>query len=391
MIKQSFTLSVTMLILSFLCPAFLNAQIDERMFSFEEPQLPACITGVQSRLGISGAHYKDGKHSLEWTFEPNGRLELRKDLKFEKKDPTGKDLYLSAFIVWIYNEQPQDAAIEFEFLKDGRKCASFPFGINFKGWRAAWVCYERDMQGTPEEGMNELCIVAPTVALDSPVSDTQRQEMKLLEKRFRDMIYTKGKVTEKEAETIRKKYDLYQITYKDGQVSGVPVFMVRASEAYERMIPDWDKDMLTKMGIEMRAYFDLMKRIAVAYNNSEAGSPIREEMRRKFLAMYDHITDQGVAYGSCWGNIHHYGYSVRGLYPAYFLMKDVLREEGKLLQAERTLRWYAITNEVYPNGLTTAAVLHRDWPVLSKWTEELSITVITTLPMPLEDWTGQRI
>lgn len=115
MIKQSFTLSVTMLILSFLCPAFLNAQIvtDERMFSFEEPQLPACITGVQSRLGISGAHYKDGKHSLEWTFEPNGRLELRKDLKFEKKDPTGKDLYLSAFIVWIYNEQPQDAAIEF--------------------------------------------------------------------------------------------------------------------------------------------------------------------------------------------------------------------------------------------------------------------------------------
>ena len=137
--------------------------------------------------------------------------------------------------------------------------------------------------------------------------------MKLLEKRFRDMIYTKGKVTEKEAETIRKKYDLYQITYKDGQVSGVPVFMVRASEAYERMIPDWDKDMLTKMGIEMRAYFDLMKRIAVAYNNSEAGSPIRKEMRRKFLAMYDHITDQGVAYGSCWGNIHHYGYSVRGL------------------------------------------------------------------------------
>ena len=97
MIKQSFTLSVTMLILSFLCPAFLNAQIvtDERMFSFEEPQLPACITGVQSQLGISGAHYKDGKHSLEWTFEPNGRLELRKDLKFEKKDPTGKDLLSS--------------------------------------------------------------------------------------------------------------------------------------------------------------------------------------------------------------------------------------------------------------------------------------------------------
>lgn len=381
------------------CSAFLSAQVvtDERLFSFEQPDIPSCITGVQSQLSISDVHYKDGTHSMEWVFEPGGVLELKKDLKFEKKDPTGKDLYLSAFIVWVYNEEPQDAKIEFQFLKDGKKCTSFPFGINFKGWRAAWVCYERDMQGTPEEGMNELRIVAPqskgrlfidhlitgtkvdarqqTADLQvpfvnaatknhwlvvykhsllqpdielTPVSDQQKKEMKLLEKRFRDMNYTKGKVTEKELNTIRKKYDFYQITYKNGHVSGVPIYMVRASEAYERIIPNWDKDMLTKLGVEMKAYFDLMKRIAVAYNNSTDQPEVQKELRQKFMAMYDHITDQGVTYGSCWGNIHHYGYSVRGLYLAYFLMKDVLREEGRLLEAERTLRWYAITNEVYP-------------------------------------------
>ena len=398
MMKQPFTKFGVTTLFSLLCSAFLHAQVvtDERMFSFEEPQIPDCITATHSRLSVSDLHYKDGKHSLEWTFEPGGILELKKDLKFEKKDPTGKDLYLSAFIVWIYNEVPQDATIEFHFLKDGKKCTSFPFGINFSGWRAAWVCYERDMQGTPEEGMNELRMIAPnskgSLFIDhlitatkvdarqqtadlqvpfvnagttnhwlvvyqhsllkpdielTPVDDKQRAEMQLLEKRFRDMIYTKGKTTDKEVETIRKKYDFYQITYKNGQVSGVPIYMVRASEAYERIIPNWDKDMLTKMGVEMRAYFDLMKRIAVAYNNAE-NPVIREEMKKKFLAMYDHITDQGVAYGSCWGNIHHYGYSVRGLYLAYFLMKDVLRETGKLQEAERTLRWYAITNEVYP-------------------------------------------
>ena len=37
-------------------------------------------------------------------------------------------------------------------------------GLNFTGWRAAWVCYERDMQGTPEIGMNEIRIVAPDEA-----------------------------------------------------------------------------------------------------------------------------------------------------------------------------------------------------------------------------------
>ena len=399
MMKQPFTKFGVTTLFSLLCSAFLHAQVvtDERMFSFEEPQIPDCITATHSRLSVSDLHYKDGKHSLEWTFEPGGILELKKDLKFEKKDPTGKDLYLSAFIVWVYNEVPQDTIIEFQFLKDGKRCTSFPFGINFSGWRAAWVCYERDMQGTPEEGMNELRIIAPnskgSLFIDhlitatkvdarqqtadlqvpfvnagttnhwlvvyqhsllkpdielTPVDDKQRAEMQLLEKRFRDMIYTKGKTTDKEVETIRKKYDFYQITYKNGQVSGVPIYMVRASEAYERIIPNWDKDMLTKMGVEMRAYFDLMKKIAVAYNNSTAKPVIREEMKKKFLAMYDHITDQGVAYGSCWGNIHHYGYSVRGLYLAYFLMKDVLREAGKLQEAERTLRWYAITNEVYP-------------------------------------------
>lgn len=399
MIKQSLCRLGAATLFSCCCSAFLSAQVvtDERLFSFEQPDIPSCITGVQSQLSISDVHYKDGTHSMEWVFEPGGVLELKKDLKFEKKDPTGKDLYLSAFIVWVYNEEPQDAKIEFQFLKDGKKCTSFPFGINFKGWRAAWVCYERDMQGTPEEGMNELRIVAPqskgrlfidhlitgtkvdarqqTADLQvpfvnaatknhwlvvykhsllqpdielTPVSNQQKKEMKLLEKRFRDMNYTKGKVTEKELNTIRKKYDFYQITYKNGHVSGVPIYMVRASEAYERIIPNWDKDMLTKFGVEMKAYFDLMKRIAVAYNNSTDQPEVQKELRQKFMAMYDHITDQGVTYGSCWGNIHHYGYSVRGLYLAYFLMKDVLREEGRLLEAERTLRWYAITNEVYP-------------------------------------------
>ena len=163
MMKQPFTKFGVTTLFSLLCSAFLHAQVvtDERMFSFEEPQIPDCITATHSRLSVSDLHYKDGKHSLEWTFEPGGILELKKDLKFEKKDPTGKDLYLSAFIVWVYNEVPQDETIEFQFLKDGKRCTSFPFGINFSGWRAAWVCYERDMQGTPEEGMNELRIIAP--------------------------------------------------------------------------------------------------------------------------------------------------------------------------------------------------------------------------------------
>lgn len=386
------------MLLGTLLPVNAEAQVvkSERLLSFEEPQVPAFISGTGSRLGISGEHYKDGLHSLSWTFDPGAVLSVKKDLKFEKKDPTGKDTYLSAFIVWVYNEEAQDKKIRFEFLKDGKKCTSFPFGINFTGWRAAWVCYERDMEGVPEEGMNEMRVIAPDVkgklyldhiilaskvdarqqAADvqvpfvnkgttnhwlviyehslwkpdmalTPVSEQQKREVQEIEKRFRDMLYTPSKFTDKELGGIRKKYDTYKITYKNGKVTGLPIFMVRQAEAYERMIPDWNKDMFARLGMEMNEYFNLMKRIAIAYNNT-SDTGVRDELKRKFLAMYDHITDQGVAYGSCWGNIHHYGYSMRGLFVSYFLMKDVLREAGKLKDAERTLNWYAITNEVYP-------------------------------------------
>ena len=127
-----------------LLPGSVHAQIvkNERLLSFEEKQVPAFVTtAAGSQLGISDEHYRDGDHSLSWTFEPGAALSIKKDLKFEKKDPTGKDTYLSAFIVWVYNEQAQDKQIRFEFLKDGKACTSFPFGINFTGWRGAWVCY----------------------------------------------------------------------------------------------------------------------------------------------------------------------------------------------------------------------------------------------------------
>ena len=368
----------------------------ERMLSFEDGSVPSFITTDNGTLGINDEHYKDGLHCMQWQYQPGAVLSVRKDLKFEKLDPSGKDLYLSAFIVWVYNEKAQDEKIRFEFLKDGKLCTSFPFGINFTGWRAAWVCYERDMEGTPEEGMDEIRIQAPdtegTLFFDHVITaskvdprqqtadvqvpfvnkgtkshwlqiyphslwkpdielrdltDKDRLDIQLMEKRFRDMLYTPSELTQKEVNAIKKAFAKYNIIYKNGKVSGMPIFMVRQAEAYERMIDGWNKDMFTKLGMEMNNYFNLMKRVAIAYNNAVKDED-KKELEYIFNAMYDHITDQGVAYGSCWGNIHHYGYSMRGLYPAYFLMKDVLRKRGKLQEAESTLRWYSIANEVYP-------------------------------------------
>lgn len=382
--------------------ASIDAQVtqSERLLSFEEATVPTYIQCTQSSTSISDIHYKDGTHALEWNYKPGATLSVKKDLKFERKIPGNRDLYLSAFIVWVYNEQAQDKTITFEFLKDGKLCTSFPFHINFKGWRGAWVCYERDMKGKPEDGMNELKIVAPDVKgklffdqmitaskvdprqqtadwqvpfvnirsknhwlqiynysqlkSDIPLTDVtakQKEQFREMDGRFMELIYKSGKFYSKTVATLRQKLDAYHITYKKGKVSGTPIFFVRHAEAFERIIPNWNKDMYVKLGVEMQAYFDLMYQIASAYLNADDETP-KKELRKMFLDMYNHITDQGVIYGSCWGNIHHYGYSMRNLYTSYFLMKDVLAEEGKLKEAEQTMRWYAMTNEVFlaPKG-----------------------------------------
>lgn len=379
-------------------PLFCSAQLvkHDRIISFEDNVIPSYINSINSKLSISPFHYKDGNHSLQWTFKTGGKLTISKDLHFEKKDPIGLDTYLSVFVIWVYNEKPIDTTIEFEFIKDGKKCSSFPFGINFKGWRAAWVSYERDMFGKPEEGMNEICIKAPAnvsgelffdqivtaakadhrhqtpdiqasfvnketnshwlvllknseikpdLPLESILSYQQKQDIKTIEERFSEIIYTPSNLSNKELEVIKKEYQTYNIKYTNGKVSGLPLFFGRAHEIFERIVPDW-KNVYDRNGMELRKYFTLMNRVAVAYNNSTRIMD-RETLKDIFISMYDHVQDQGVAYGSGLGNATHYGYSFRGIYTAYFLMKDVLRETERLAEAEKTLLWYVMTNEIF--------------------------------------------
>lgn len=128
---------------------------------FWRPANTGIYFGNGSRLEISDEHYKDGLQSLSWTFNPGAVLSIKKDLKFREKRPYRKRYLSFRFhcmgVQWASTGQENRVWI----FKRWKKCTSFPFGINFTGWRAAWVCYERDMVGTPEEGMNETVLLLP--------------------------------------------------------------------------------------------------------------------------------------------------------------------------------------------------------------------------------------
>ena len=368
---------------------------DARLLTFEDETSLLPVGSGAGRVSISDRHFREGSHSLRWDFADGAPLSLRLPVPFEEKDPTGKDTYLSTFITWVYCEEAFSQPLLFEFLKDGCVCSQFEMQMGFRGWRAAWVTFERDMDGHPEEGMDEIRITPPgrrgTIWIDhmipatkvdsryqSPdaqvpfvnsgttnhwlliwkhsllqpdlplesLSDAAVDDMRTIESRFRDLLYERSDFSGRRRDKLRRDFAFYDIRRtEDGTVTGRPIFMVRQAEAYERMIPDWNKNYFSSQNLDFGPFFSLMERIAAAWNDCADGRE-REELKEMFLLMYDYITDLGVAAGSSWGYCHHYGYNIRGIYPAYFLMRDVLRESGRLEEATRTLQWYAITNEV---------------------------------------------
>ena len=69
------------------------------------------------------------------------------------------------------------------------------------------------------------------------------------------------------------------------------------------------------------------------------------EVKQMFYDLLDYVMDQGLNVGSAMGTNHHYGYNFREFPPAIFLMKDVLKADGKLDKAVAMLKYWTGVQE----------------------------------------------
>ena len=135
-----------------------RAQIREfthpEIISFEDSTDPV-TAGKNSKVSLSNKHYKHLGHSLQWNWDkPNAQIFINQPIGYLSQNPNPKETSLSTFIFWIYNPKAiSSGKLKFEFLKQGKVCSWFEYGMNFTGWSGAWLIFNRDMQGTPEEGM----------------------------------------------------------------------------------------------------------------------------------------------------------------------------------------------------------------------------------------------
>jgi len=385
------------MIMCILISAKLSAQdlINPAIISFEDTIDQKWSTPSPSTIETSPAHYKHGKQSLQWNYEKDSELVIKQNIKFEAFDPNAKDKSIPTFCVWVYNETPKDEKIKFQFLTDKKLNCEFEFGINFKGWRAAWVAYERDMQGQPETTMNKMKILAPktssgTLYFDhimlctpadsrwntpdyqipfvnaktknhwlvlyksslnkpleklEPLTQEQIDGIKTINERYTKQTITEQKVNKKLIADLRKAYRQYGITRNEDQISGKVMWFCRFAEIYKPYTKK-SKGFFSKSGKGFKSYTQLMYQIASAYNQTNKET-YKTELEEMFFNMSDHLVDQGWAEGSANGTLHHLGYSMKTYYSAYFLMRESLMRTKRADQAQKAMEWYSGLKEVF--------------------------------------------
>lgn len=368
---------------------------DARILSFEEGTAPA-VADRNSSVAVSDAHFKHFAHSLRWTWRREGaQLTLPVAVGYLRENPDPTQTSISTFVFWLYAPQPSQGHLTFEFRKQGRTCCRFDYGLGFRGWRGAWVAFDRDMEGQPEEGMDEIVIrvhgtrrgelfldhiiassfqdsrhhTADTQApfinrgteshwlklldwwngrLDADTlvapSDVQRQDMARIGQRFRELIL-EGRKPRPLAE-LRDRFARYGITCNaDGTLRGKSIFFVRYAETYINLGHPGVKRQYADDGMLLSGCNDLLLDLAVAHG-AATDDTVRQETERMYLLLTRHLLDQGFTAGSALGTLHHLGYSMRSFYLAPYLMRDVLRREGLLPEMQRAMEWFSGLGEV---------------------------------------------
>ncbi len=343
------------------------------------------------KLEVSDEHYKHGKKSLCYAWRKKDTyLSIKQPIAYEHKKTVNTDNSVYSFVFWVYLEQPLQDSIRFEFRRKGEVCCWFNYAAQFTGWRGGWLAFRRDMQGKPEEGMDELRIYAPKgskqgamyldhiilsslqdvrhhtadvqapyinprtenhwlvllrswrqdydLALPERVTKQELRDIRTIQKRMdKHLLPNRSKAEPLSALTAR--YKVYDLDSKQG----LPIFFERYGEAYEH----WDKttSYTQKIGAGgLSRANQLLYDLAVAYRYAD--SVQCDTLNAMFIRLTRHFLDQGFQAGSAMGTLHHLGYSMRLFYPAMYLMREPLQKAQLLDEVQQAMEWFSGAGEI---------------------------------------------
>ncbi len=342
-----------------------------------------------SEVSLSTRRYKEGQHSLKWSWQNNGRLLFT--------DPApGRNKALTGFRAWVYNEVALDEVLTFRFGTESELAANnpryqFEFGLNFTGWRAMWIHLRDDARNRSYEGSRSGRVTAfeirapnsgavyldlvelverihprrspdaqvPYVNADradrsreyrwslntlpgplpKEITDDERQAFETIAARYEAWVLGNGvkddqrepmKIRLNELEAyIRRGYRSladYEIRREGDRILGKPLFAELSP--YEPLFQSVFQGVLLRLVLDYRLNGNV-------------------EAKDRAIDVFDYLHDQGWADGSGVGAMHHEFLRVAGYAHAVYLMRDVLQSKGILARELATLKWFSMFGELY--------------------------------------------
>ena len=393
----------------------VQAAIDAKI-NFEEGLPKAFAAGENSRIEISTRHFKDGRQSMLWSWSAPSTLQYNDFGQLIRSFRVKQ----AGIMLWIYNPRAIDGDLHFAFeTPTGETPYYFDFHLDFTGWRACWIKYN-DMPGDhASQQISRLVISTPQAAASGELFIDR---LTFSETRLHDQITPDQQIPNNNCNLKRalwhwaRLWEWEQYEYEEPLRDVTPAEKAQLDAVKSRIESIVAANMSSANYINgtiiprARATFEkaAIRRTddggiigAPLLSNDECNRP-KGELRLDdienmlnafalnshinndpkydddFFLVMDHAIDQGFAFGHGNGTNHHYGYNIRKIYDAMWLMRDKIAQRGKTDEYVRVLAYWsslAETRKPYVYG--------RD-ELLDSWHTLLMPKLISALMLPTE-------
>ncbi|MFB9058245.1 chondroitinase family polysaccharide lyase [Mariniflexile ostreae] len=383
-------LGVTLLFSLMATLSFSQDSYKPAIESFESEKALSFYDATNSKLTLTDIHKRFGKTALQWEWTGESTLGTshfkilsldESPLAYGNHFPASPTLHMS-----IYNETPKNEKITISFEKEGVKKVWFDIELSFKGWRRIWVPFY-EMQGDAPKKLAQVDYdyfristlipngklffddiifsqyqddrhqypdeTVPFIKADTdlgkdhwmpliqnydriknldpnPVSMAIRMDLKKFEQLIAQelVIDKKYKVYIK---TLRDDFQKLKIKDHGKTVVGPPLTFKEEQEFYS------EKQQGPKVFNDIQDLGKVMKKLANFHDR--ANTLEKQEIETMFLAGTKYFIDQGWQAGSNGGTRHHVGYNVREITEAFFVMRQLLFDNGLLKDVGASLHW----------------------------------------------------
>ena len=366
-----------------LLPVFIAACIPlyaQSVIGFEGG-VPEGFTSSQSELSVTSNLYKEGKQSLEWNFGPESTLEiaLKKPIVLNKKSETKGGTTL-----WLYNEQPAQDSVRFEFLDEAGKVRYwFTYRLASQGWRACWIGF-KSMRGDKLQAGDEVTLTHCRLVAPKRKGRVYLDRWKMFENNMNLRTTPDMQIAYNDLAVGRDLWHWCRVWEWEQYTWDIPrpeVLSAAQKKDLKTVEANLDKVIVAPTNVSglLKKAEDVYAKAAITpFGNGFAGAPVvapdeqnkkagelswndletmlsgfafdavrnqSKESEERYFTVWKYAMDQGFAFGSGMGTNHHYGYQVRKIYTTAWLMRDRIARSPLQADIISTLSFWSALQE----------------------------------------------